>query len=54
MSTQREIDVIMICLYMGELSCTIQPCTNIKSKTGGKILSQKHVKTSFYRYYLVH
>ena len=29
------------------LSCTFCSCTPIKSKTGGKTLFQKHVKTSF-------
>ena len=44
----------MIYLYKAEISCTIQPRTPIKSKIGGKILSEKHVKASFYGYFLVH
>ena len=32
-----------------KLSCNIYPCTPIKIKIGGKILSKKYVKTSFYR-----
>ena len=43
----------MIYLYKAEISCTIQPRTPIKSKIGGKI-SEKHVKASFYGYFLVH
>ena len=51
MSTQWEIDLIFniwfTCIRQ-KLSCTIHPGTLIKSKTSGKILSQKHAKTSFY------
>ena len=31
-----------------KLSCTFYHSTPIKSKSGGKRLSQKHVKASFY------
>ena len=57
MTTQWEIDLILdmwfTCISL-KLSCIIQPHAPIKSKIGDKILSQKHVKTSFYRYFLVH
>ena len=57
MTTQWEIDLILnmwfTCISLN-LSCIIQPHAPIKSKIGDKILSQKHVKTSFYRYFLVH
>ena len=53
MSTQWEIDLILnirfTCIRL-KLSCTIYPRTPIKSKIGGKILSQKHAKTSFYHH----
>ena len=56
MSTQWETDLILNMIYLQRLnlSCTIDPRTPIKSKIGGKILSQKHVKTTFYRHILVH
>ena len=46
MSTQWEINLILniwfMCLRL-KLSCTIHPCTPIKSKIVGKIFSQKQV-----------
>ena len=56
MSTQWETDLILNMIYLQRLnlSCTIDPRTPIKIKIGGKILSQKHVKTTFYRHILVH
>ena len=57
MSTQLEIDIILniwfTCIRL-KLSWTIHPCILIKSKIGGKIVSQKHAKTSFYRQFLVY
>ena len=50
-SYKAEIDLILniwfTCIRL-KLSCTIHPHTLIKSKIGGKILSQKHAKTNFY------
>ena len=56
MSTQWEIDLILNMIYLQRLnlSCTIDLRTPIKSKIGGKILSRKYVKTTFYRHILVH
>ena len=36
-----------------KLSCSFYPRSPIKSKTGGKILFLKHVKTSFYHQFSV-
>ena len=50
MSTQCEIGFFLNISFTGirlKLSCNIWPQTAIKSKIGGKILSQKHSKTSF-------
>ena len=44
----------MIYVYKAELIIHIYHRIPIKSKIGGKILSQKHVKTSFYDYFLIH
>ena len=52
MSTQWDIDLILnifTCMRLN-LSYTIHPRTPIKSKIGGKILSQYYVKTSFYKF----
>ena len=56
MSTQWKIDLILNMIYLQRLnlSCTIDLRTPIKSKIGGKILSRKYVKTTFYRHILVH
>ena len=56
MSTQWEIDIVFniwfICIRM-KLSYIFYPRTPIKSKISGKILSQKHAKTSFYRQFSI-
>ena len=56
MSTQWETDLIFHISFTSirlNLSCTIHPRTPIKGKIGGKILFQKHVKTSCYSHSLV-
>ena len=53
---KAEIDLIhdiwFTCIRM-KLSCTFYPRTPIKSKIGGKILSQKHAKTNFYQQFSI-
>ena len=44
----------MIYVYKAELIIHIYHRIPIKSKIGGKILTQKHVKTGFYDYFLIH
>ena len=43
----------MIYLYKDEVVMLFLSRTPIESKIGGKILSQKHVKTSFYRQFSI-
>ena len=51
MFTEWEIDLIVnnrfTCIRLNLLS-TIHHCTPIKSKIGGKILSQRHAKRGFF------
>ena len=56
MSTQWEIDLILNILFTCirlNFSGTIHSRTTIESKTGGKILPQKHVKTSFHHHIII-
>ena len=43
------IHIIYFTCIRLKLSCPTHPCSLIKSKIGGKILSLKLAKTSFYR-----
>ena len=56
MSTQWEIDLILNILFTCIrliFSGTIHSRTTIERKTVGKILSQKHAKTSFYHHIII-